>query len=62
MYELRCAAKKHANVLDDQIIEIKCNSRFCGAQRGVIVLHSFNVKTRELVDTKKFKTTIQNKE
>lgn len=59
MRELRCAAKKHANVIGDNIVEIKCNSRFCGAKRGVIVLHSFDLRTDELLDTKKFKVNIK---
>lgn len=47
--ELRCAGKLQAKLLDDgDIIEIKCDSRVCGAGRGVVVLHQFNLVTGEV--------------
>lgn len=54
MKELRCPNKKHAE-LDDDKIEVKCNSRFCGAEPGVVVLHVFDSSTGELVATSRFK-------
>jgi hypothetical protein len=52
--DLRCGAKKHG-VLDDDVIEVKCDSRFCGAGPGMIVLHRFSASTGELVETRQFK-------
>ena len=53
--DLRCDNKKHGELLeDDHLIEVKCNSRFCGAAAGVIVLHYFNTTTGALVRTKTF--------
>jgi hypothetical protein len=52
--ELRCKSKKHAE-LDDSVIEVKCDSRFCGARAGVVVLHRFDASTGELKETLQFK-------
>lgn len=54
MRDLRCPGKRQAVAVDDDTIEIKCDSRVCGAVRGVVVLHRFNVKTGALVETKRF--------
>jgi hypothetical protein len=54
MHELRCAKKLHG-ILDDGILEVKCNSRFCGAGEGIVVIHRFNTQTGELVSTNRFK-------
>lgn len=43
MTALRCPSKKHAVLISDHVIEVKCNSRFCGARRGVVVLHRFDL-------------------
>jgi hypothetical protein len=53
--ELRCGSKKFGELLDDDVIEIKCSSKFCGAGPGVIVLHQFDrqgklIETRKLAD------------
>lgn len=53
--DLRCPAKKHGVVVRDGVVEIKCDSRFCGAEQGVTVLHRFDVTTGELVETVQFK-------
>ena len=55
MTDLRCASKLHGT-LDDGVIEIKCNSRFCGAGSEVVVLHKFNAVTGELIETARFKS------
>lgn len=52
--DLRCKSKKHGE-LQDEFLEVKCNSRFCGAVGGVIVLHLFNARTGELVSTKHYR-------
>ena len=53
--ELRCPGRIHGIIEDDDICEIKCHSRACGAKSGVVVLHYFNLKSGELVDTKVFR-------
>ena len=52
--DLRCPAKKHGELLDS-VVEIKCSSRFCGAAQGVVVIHRFDARTAELVETLRFK-------
>lgn len=55
MSDLRCDSKKHGEAIDDHTIEVKCNSKFCGAVPGeTIVLHRFDLKT-ETMSTVKFK-------
>jgi hypothetical protein len=50
---LRCESKKHAEMISDHVIEVKCSSRFCGARRGVVVLHQFDLSTGTMT-TRKF--------
>ncbi len=55
MVELRCPFLMHGKLIaDEQRIEIKCKSHFCGAKSGVVVLHYFDIHTGELIETKKF--------
>lgn len=57
--ELRCPNKKHAALISpgtSGVVEVKCDSRFCGAQRGVVVLHRFSTETGQLLETVKFKS------
>lgn len=61
MKELRCDSKKHGEIIDDHIVEIKCNSKFCGAEPGIVVLHQFNAVTGELIQTKSYKEMIRSK-
>jgi hypothetical protein len=58
---LRCQSKKHAELISDHVIEVKCSSRFCGARRGVVVLHRFNLTTGEMT-TRKFSEPPRRKE
>ena len=52
--ELRCPSRLHG-VLKDRLIEVKCNSKFCGADRETIVFHYFNPATGAIVKTVKYK-------
>ena len=48
-YELRCEYKMHARFIPPETVEVKCDSRFCGAIPGeVVVLHKFNIRTQEI--------------
>lgn len=64
--DLRCESKKHAEILEEPvhtgILEISCNSRFCGAGQGRVVLHRFDLETGSLVDTRRFKSPKVRKE
>uniref|UniRef100_A0AAU6R661 Uncharacterized protein n=1 Tax=Micrococcus phage Kurnik TaxID=3092208 RepID=A0AAU6R661_9CAUD len=55
--ELRCAAKKHGELIipGSGILEVSCNSTFCGKRSGVVILHRFDLATGELVDTNRYK-------
>lgn len=58
--DLRCSAKLHAIVVAPNRVEVKCSSRFCGAGRGVVVLHQFDTTTGAVVETKKFTDPVLN--
>jgi len=55
MLRLRCPNSLHGIVTDEGLIEIACKSRWCGKEPGIVVLHRFDAKTGELVETLKFK-------
>lgn len=55
--ELRCESKMHGILIRDGVLEVKCNSGFCGSKPGVVVLHRFSMDNGELVETVKFKDT-----
>lgn len=52
---LRCDAKLHGILVGDGLIEVKCQSRFCGAKRGVVVLHRFSMSDGNIVTTLRFR-------
>lgn len=54
MTDLRCGAKKHGE-LNDGHFDVKCSSRFCGAEPGVVVIHRFDALTGELIGTQRFR-------
>lgn len=59
--EIRCDHKKHAELVPEtETLEIKCQSRFCGAAPGVVVIHEFNTRTGEHVRTRSFKDPRRN--
>jgi len=54
-HELRCGHKLHGIFIPPSMVEFKCDSRFCGAVPGeVVVLHRFNFATQEMT-TRLFK-------
>jgi hypothetical protein len=52
--DLRCRAKLHGVVFDNQVLEVKCKSQFCGAGPGIVVIHKFDLHTGA-VETVKYK-------
>lgn len=58
MPELRCSSRIHGVLTADGHLEVKCRSSKCGARRGVVVMHYFDLSNMELVETKKFKDPV----
>lgn len=54
MNELRCEGKLHGE-LHEEWLEVKCNSRWCGARKGTVVIHRFDRDTGKLLETLKFR-------
>jgi len=50
--ELRCKGNKlHGLIVSqyaDGVIEVRCGSKFCGKEPGVIVLHRFDLSSGEM--------------
>ena len=60
--DLRCdGGKKFAELIEPGVIEVRCTDRYCGARKGVIVLHRFNVNTGDLIETKRYKNPERSK-
>lgn len=59
MIELRCPNGIKFAELRDGLIEVKCRSRMCGHWVGAVVIHIFNAKTGELVDTKQYRQPVR---
>lgn len=53
MKELRCAGTMHGR-LEGHLLEVKCTRRGCGVRPGVVVLHTFDTITGDLVATTKY--------
>lgn len=60
--ELRCEAKKHGEVIipGDAVLEVSCDSRFCGKRAGVTVRHQFDLRTGKMLDTHRYNTEIRS--
>jgi hypothetical protein len=54
--DLRCpAGSLYGRVTDGEgTVEVKCKRRWCGYRPGVVVLHTIDLKTGNMVSTKKF--------
>ena len=53
--DLRCEFKLHGIVISQGVLEVKCDSRLCGATSKVVVLHRFDLETGSLIQTVRFK-------
>jgi len=51
---LRCSSRLHGVVVESGRLEIKCKSPRCGAAKGIVVLHYFDLQSGEMVDTKRY--------
>jgi hypothetical protein len=63
MIELRCGGTMHAklNIVDGKL-EVKCGRRSCGAKRGIVVLHTFDLTSGNMVGTKRFADPVRDEE
>jgi hypothetical protein len=51
MHELRCDNGILFGILEGSVLEVKCRSRRCGYETGVVVIHRFRLETGDLVGT-----------
>lgn len=60
--DLRCpSGKKHAELIEPGVVEVRCTDRFCGHAKGVIVLHRFDTMTGDLIETKRYRNPQRSK-
>lgn len=59
--EIRCDNGILFGRLEDGVLEVKCRSRRCGHEAGVVVIHQFDLMTGELKGTLKFKDPANTK-
>lgn len=53
--ELRCNGTLHGILQDDhKTLEVKCKRRTCGAQPGVVILHTISLETGEVIRTMRY--------
>jgi hypothetical protein len=55
--ELRCPANLLCGIVEGPAsgrLEVKCRGKWCGHQKGTVVLHTFDLGTGEIVSTRKF--------
>lgn len=53
--EIRCPSRIHGKVVDGRF-EVKCASKHCGAGKGTVVFHYFDLLTGDLLQTRKFQS------
>lgn len=51
---IRCPSRIVGKV-HDGMLEVKCSSKHCGAGKGTIVMHYFDLFTGKLLKTRKFR-------
>lgn len=63
MIQLRCGGTMHGRLnIRDGKLEVKCRRRSCGAGRGVVVLHTFDLTTGHMVGTNRYADPVRNEE
>ena len=53
-HQIRCEHKMHGILVEPGVIEIKCDSKFCGAGPGITVLHRFDANTGNMLRTDRY--------
>lgn len=52
--ELRCEGTLFGRLTDNRWLEVTCKRRRCGYAKGIVILHTIDTQTGEVVRTKKF--------
>lgn len=53
--ELRCTQGKLFGILEGDVLEVRCQSKFCGHLPGVVVIHRFDLATGEMLETRRYR-------
>lgn len=60
--ELRCDQGKLFGILMSDVLEVRCQSRFCGHEPGLVVIHRFSLTTGEMLDTRRYRNPPQDEQ
>lgn len=60
--DLRCPTRLQAVLHEDGVLEVRCKNNRCGHAPGVVVIHRFNIKTGDLIDTKRYRDPTYHRE
>ena len=52
---MHCGNIKFAEVPRPGVVEVKCRSQRCGAGKGIVVIHVFDVDSQKLLETKRYR-------
>lgn len=52
--DLRCGTTLHGRLTDNRWLEVKCNRRACGYSKGKVILHTIDITTGKVVNTRRF--------
>lgn len=52
--DLRCGNTLHGRLTDNRWFEVKCKRRACGYRKGIIILHTIDITTGEVTNTRRF--------
>lgn len=52
--DLRCEGTLHGRLTDNRWLEVKCKRRQCGYRKGIVVLHTIDLHTGKVTQTKEF--------
>ena len=52
--DLRCEGTLYGRLTDNRWLEVKCKRRACGYTKGMVILHTIDITTGQVVSTKQF--------
>lgn len=53
--DLRCSSGIKFAELEGDVLSVKCRSRICGAERGTVVIHEFDIRSGQELRTRIFR-------
>lgn len=53
--ELRCKEGKLFGILVEGVLEVRCQSKFCGHAPGVAIIHRFSLETGEMLSDRRYR-------